>query len=178
MAAAAGFVALFASSSARADEPKFGKYDVETVFFISKSRDKNRVDYGMRLDSSCAPANEDAVFPYWRNFEKSATARTEPLLLVEYIPYGIGFQRTLESTGAGHKHVMRLRQFNRTITITTTKEANGTCSAVARTTIGGVSGAELKSVFVKLAGMTSVEYIDVMGKNPATGEAITEHIKR
>lgn len=32
-----------------------GANDVQTTFFIAKSDDRNRVDYGMRLDTNRAP---------------------------------------------------------------------------------------------------------------------------
>ena len=38
--------------------------------------------------------------------------------------------------------------------------------------------AELSSIFVKLAGPLSVEYIIVKGRDPATGQAIEEKIAR
>jgi hypothetical protein len=47
-----------------------------TLFFISKSDDENRVDYGMRLDSKCAPYGDESVFPYWREFEPLPPVRT------------------------------------------------------------------------------------------------------
>lgn len=51
------------TSRAPASELRFGANDLQTLFFISKSDDRNRVDYGMRLDSRCAPYGEEPVFP-------------------------------------------------------------------------------------------------------------------
>jgi len=39
-------------SSAHAD-PHFGPHDVATVFYVSKSENRNRVDYGLHLDADC-----------------------------------------------------------------------------------------------------------------------------
>ncbi|HEX7603581.1 MAG TPA: DUF4833 domain-containing protein [Polyangiaceae bacterium] len=171
-------LATLAPADARADEPKFGPYDVQTVFFISKSDDKNRVDYGMRLNESCAPLNDDAVFPYWREFEHAPPVRTHGLNMFEYVPYGIADQRMLRRTQTGGEHTMRLKQLARPISITTHKEADGHCTAVAHARISGVDNAELVSVYAKLAGALSVEYIDVKGKDPQTGAEIVERIRK
>jgi hypothetical protein len=73
-----GFALLAAPSSARAGDPSFDANDIETLFFIAKSDDRNRVDYGMRLDKHCAPVGEAPVFPYWREFEPPPPVRTKP----------------------------------------------------------------------------------------------------
>jgi hypothetical protein len=164
-------------SPARAEEIAFGPYDVPTVFFISKSDDKNRVDYGLRLDATCSPVNDDAVFLYWRVFEKAPPVRTKPLSLLDYIPYGVAEKRVVKRSPTGGEYAMRLKQFGRPIVIATKKEENGKCSAVARAPING-KDAQLLSVFAKLAGLASVEYIDVFGKDLESGASITERIKK
>src|SRR5450432_4841953 len=86
-------VVFFSPGDARADAMQFGAHDIETVFFISKSDDRNRVDYGIRLNDHCAPVNDEAVFPYWREFENSPPVRTHSLGIFEYVPYGFSEQR-------------------------------------------------------------------------------------
>lgn len=176
--ASAAFAALGQASDAEAAEQRFGPNDVETVFFISKSDDHNRVDYGMRLDARCAPVNDDAVFPYWREFEKAPPVRTHPLGLFEYVAYGMAEQRSLRRDTSGGEQLMRLKRLNRKITITTKRGGEGRCAAVAYATIGGVPGAILTSVFVKLGGPLSVDYVDVFGKHPGTGAVVSERIKK
>ena len=61
-------LAMTVGGDARAEAIVFGPRDVETVFFVTKSSDRNRVDYGIRLSERCAPVNDDAMFPYWRDF--------------------------------------------------------------------------------------------------------------
>jgi hypothetical protein len=175
--AACAALAILAPADSMADDPQFGQHDVPTVFFISKSDDGSRVDYGMRLNENCAPLNDDAVFPYWREFD-NPPVRTHGLKVFEYIPYGISEQRMLRRTRTSGEHTMRLKQVPRPITITTTKDAAGHCTAVARTRINGIDNAEFVSVYVKLAGPLSVDYIDVKGKNPQTGAEIVERIKK
>lgn len=48
---------------------------------------------------------------------------------------------------------------------------------MARAQIHG-SEAQLLSVYAKLAGLMSVEYIDVIGKSLETGAPVAERIKR
>jgi len=94
-------VVVTTAGDARADTIQFGSHDIETVFFISKSDDRNRVDYGMRLTEHCAPMNDDAVFPYWREFENSPPVRTHSLGMLEYVPYGFSEQRLVHRTLTG-----------------------------------------------------------------------------
>src|ERR1022692_4639671 len=108
------FVVLTTSGDARADTMQFGPHDVETVFFISKSDDHNRVDYGIRLNDHCAPVGDDAVFPYWREFEHPPV-RTHSLGVFEYVPYGFSEQRLVHRTPTGGDQLVRLKQLERPI---------------------------------------------------------------
>ena len=179
----AGLAAAIASlpSPAGAGEPTFFPFDVQTVFFISKSDDRNRVDYGIHLDEKCVPQKDDAVFQYWREFENAPPVRLHTLGMIEYIPYGISEQRTVRKTPNGGYHVVRLRQFGTTpIGIFTKKEADGHCSSEARTLINGKEAIFL-SVFVKLGhgGIApSVEYVDIHGKDPDSGQDVAERIRK
>lgn len=168
---------LAPASPAQAGEISFGPHDVQTTFFINKSDDTNRVDYGMRLDATCTPVDDEAIFGYWRIFEKSPPVRTQGWSLIDRIPYGIAEQRRLPRTPNGAEYMLTLKQLTRPIVITTKLEADGRCTATARTRING-STAQLLSVYVKLAGFAMVDYIDVLGRNLRTGAAITERIKK
>jgi hypothetical protein len=116
--------ALLRVSDACADQPACSGFDIPTVFYILKSDDHNRVDYGIHLDSQCVPTKEDAVFQYWRVFEKAPPVRIISLNAFDKIAYGISEQRTLRKTASGAVHFMRLRQFQKTpIDIITTRNA-------------------------------------------------------
>lgn len=169
--------ALTGVTHARADGITFGPNDVQTVFFVNKSDDKNRVDYGIRLDANCAPVNNDAMILYWRVFEKAPPIRLQGLSMLDRIPYGIDEQRIISRSDSGGEYALRLKSFNRPIGITTKKEADGKCSATARATINGTT-AQLLSVFAKLAGFASVDYLDLNGKAFYTGAPVTERIKK
>ena len=157
---------------------QFGASDIPTVFFISKSDDHNRVDYGMRLTASCAPVNNDALFPYWREFEKPPV-RTKPMTTFGYLGYGISEQRLVHAGQRDAAYLVRLKQFSqRPVWITTRLDPNGHCQALARCAIAGVRSAQLLSIFVKLAGPLSVDYIVVKGRNLDTGQLVEERINR
>jgi hypothetical protein len=179
LAGAAG--AMLFASDARADEPKFQRFDVETVFYISKSDDHNRVDFGIRLDERCVPKNDDAVFQYWREFEKAPPVRTHGLGAFDFIAYGISEQRVLRKTPTGAVHFIRLRQFPKTpIDIVTKLEADGHCSTQALWTINGKESG-LTYVFVQLAKggiFPSVDFVDVHGRDLETGHEVTERLRR
>ena len=164
-----------------AREPTFHRFDVPTVFYISKSDDHNRVDYGIHLDDHCVATTDDAVFPYWREFEKSPPVRVHSLGMFEYIAYGISEQRTIRKTPEGAVYLVRLRQFDKMpIGIITRKETDGHCTTHARSQINGRES-ELTYVYVKLraGGLTpNVEYVDVHGRDLETSQEVSERIRR
>jgi hypothetical protein len=167
-------------SDACAELPTFSQFDIQTVFYIAKSDDHNRVDYGMHLDAQCVPTTDHAVFQYWRVFEKAPPVRVLELGTLDYVAYGISEQRTLRRTASGAVYFMRLRQFPKTpIDIVTTKSADGHCRSQARTAINRKES-ELTSVFVKLGKsflIPSVEFIDVLGKDLQSGQDVSERIR-
>jgi hypothetical protein len=163
------------ASVALAADPSFGPHDLRTLFYISKSDDKNRVDYGMRLTAECTPAKKDAVFPYWHEFEHSPPV-THSLGFFEYNAYGVSRQIETRRKPTGTEYQVELKPVDRPIWVTVTKEADGSCKALVRTPIAGIRYAELLSIYVKLAGPMSVSYIVVKGRDLATGRLIEERI--
>jgi hypothetical protein len=169
------------AGSATAGEPRFYPFDVPTVFFISKSDDRNRVDYAIHLDAHCVPTGDDAVFQYWREFENSPPVRIHTFGFFDNIAYGISEQRTIRPTPTGAVQVIKLRQFRTAvISIVTKQEAGGHCSAVARTVING-KDSELSYIYVKLSKgglVPSVDYLDVHGKDPDTGQDVAQRLRK
>jgi hypothetical protein len=170
-----------AAADARAEAPRFLPFDVQTVFFISKSDDHNRVDYGIHLDAHCAPLNDDAVFQYWREFENAPPVRVHTLGAFEYIAYGISEQRTAQKTAAGGVYDLKLRQLEkRPVEIITSRGADGRCVSQARTLINGKE-CEFTYAFVKLGGgfiVPSVDYVDVHGRDLETRAEVVERMRR
>jgi Domain of unknown function (DUF4833) len=169
-------VATTVTCQAAAEEVPMGPNDVPTVFFISKSDDHNRVDYGIRLDASCAPINDAAVFPYWREFEKAPPVRTHAIGALEVPAYGIAEQRLVQKAPDGAVYTVKLRALPRVITLTTSRGPDGKCVAVARTLVGG-RHAVLLSAYVKLGGAFSIEYVDLHGTKP-DGGPVEERLRR
>jgi len=152
-------------------------HDIETVFYISKSDDHNRVDYGIHVDSNCAPTGDAAVYPYWREFEPPPPVRTHKLGAFEGRAYGISSQHTIKKTGDGGILEIRLRQFDKMLITITTKKERDRCMAHAVTTIAGKQ-AELLSVHVTLKGLMSVDHVVVHGTDLQTRAPIEERIDR
>jgi hypothetical protein len=163
--------------AASATYPEFGPNDVPTVFFISKSDDHNRVDYWMRLDKNCQPTSDEAVTPYWREFEKAPPVVTHSINTLDRMAYGISAQRIVSRDATSADYALRLKAVDRPIGITTRKGADGKCVAVGRTVINGVVS-QFSYVFVKLAGPLSVEYIDINGRDFRTSKPVVERLKK
>lgn len=158
-------------------EPVFGPNDIATLFFVNKSDDRNRVDYGMRLDADCVPVGDDPVFPYWREFENSPPVRTHGISWIEHLAYGVAEQHLVRRTPTGAEHFVRLKPLPRDLLITTEKGADGTCQATVRTIVAGVPGAELLSAYIKLRGVMSLDYLELHGRD-AKGQPLLERLEK
>jgi len=159
-------------------KPAFGPFDVQTAFYISKSNDRDRVDYGLRLDQHCVPLGNQAMFPYWRELEHAPPVRSHPLSFFQYMAYGFSEQRVLARTDAGGQYRVNLKQVDRPVLVVTTRDVEGHCTTTAYARIKGVANAKLDHIFVKVAGPMSVDYVDVYGSDPKTGDALVERMKR
>ena len=176
--AMAGLALALCGAEAVVPDPKFGPNDIETLFFINKSDDRNRVDYGLRLDENCMPVNEDAVFPYWREFENSPPVRTHSLKFLEYAAYGVASLKSVRRSAEGYDFSLKLKPLSREMTVSTGRGPDGKCRAVVRTTISEVDGAELLSAYVKLKFGWTVDYVEVRGRHPLTGADLCERLKQ
>ncbi len=157
-------------------KPPFGPYDVQTAFYIAKSNDKDRVDYGLRLDQYCAPVGDNAVFPYWRELQHAPPMRSHKISFMQYAAYGFSEQRVLAKSRTGGRYLVQLKQVDRPILIVTRQDGDGHCSATSYARIQGVKSARLDYIFAKVAGLMSVDYIDVHGTDTKTGRALVERM--
>ncbi len=156
-------------------KPPFGPFDVQTVFYISKSNDKDRVDYGMRLDQHCVPASKDnAVFPYWRELQHAPPVKSHKLKFFQYAAYGFSDQHLVKKYRMGGEYVVVLKQFKRPILIVTKQGEDGQCTATPYSQVQGVKSAHLDYIFAKVAGAMSVDYIDIHGTDLSTGRKLVE----
>ncbi len=166
---------LLLAGEALADKPEFGTHDVATVFYIDKSDDHNRVDYGLRLDADCKPVGREALFPYWRVFEDAPPVRTQPLGWWEYTAYGVADQN---STGTPGEYRVKLKRLPRTILIVISKTESSRCTAVAHSLVAGVPDAEVLSAFAKLrTALHTVLYVEIHARNPHTGAMLSERLE-
>lgn len=148
--------------------------DVETVFHVQKSENRNQVHYGIHLDASCSPIGATPVYGYWRDFEDGPGARSE-LLSREEPAYGIGAQH-VRRTEAGATVRIRMRAFaSRVITIDVSRGPSG-CSARAVVTISG-QRARLDHIFAQI-GFYSIDHIVLHGRRVTDQHRVTERIER
>ena len=144
------------------------RWEIPNVLVITKSSNRNQVNYLVEVDGECVPAGSTPVRPYWRMLERGPMA-TEPLSKSEQRVLGVESQ-----TVDGHRIQLALRAMpTRLITIETQRDANGRCSSSAEMTIAGTP-ARVAGVFVqqKLFG---IDYILLTGWR-GDGAAIRERL--
>jgi hypothetical protein len=167
-----GAIAALAPASAEAEESRFGRYDIQTLFAIGKNVDRNEVQYGIRLDQDCVPYGDAPVYGYWRQYEQGPSV-TENLNMLDRTVYGIKNQTVVKRGADESKVLMTLRSTDRPIAVVTHKR-DGKCVAETYAHINGIS-ALLHTVFVHVAGFLSVDWIEIRGT--ASGRPIIEHVK-
>jgi hypothetical protein len=170
--------AVLAIAATALADVHFGPHDVPTVFFVSKSDDANRVDYGIRLDPRCRPASTSPMAVYWREFEGGRQGRvTHGLNLLEVHAYDVADQRILTQGEDGATLSLTIRALRaRAITVHTRPGPAGRCLAEAHTTIGHVD-AILHHVHLTLDGPGQVRHADLFGTT-AGGREVTERVLR
>ncbi len=157
------------SQAVFADGVTFGPNDVQTVFAISKSDDRNQVQYALRLDERCQPVGKEPVFGYWREYERTPN-RLLGLSWLDQFGYGIGRQQV-----SGERVVMTIKTAAaRQIEVVATKREKG-CAATAYTTISG-KRATLSGIALKLSGPFSVESVTLSGLDPETHQPVSERV--
>ncbi|MCL2778688.1 MAG: DUF4833 domain-containing protein [Polyangiaceae bacterium] len=162
---------LAASTSARAD-PRFHPSDVQSVFFIGKSDDRNQVHYGLHLDGDCVPVGEQPVYAYWLQVEKGNV--TEDLNFLDRSVYGVKGQQVAQRSVKESKVLMTVKAApDRAIEIVIHKR-DGKCIADPIATINGAP-ARVGSVFVHVAGWLRVDWIEIRGT--ANGKPVVERVK-
>lgn len=168
---------LLAIASVAHADVNFGVNDVATVFFIDKSDDHNRVDYGIHLDASCHPTSGSPMEVYWREFEGGRGGHvTHGLNLFEGPVYGVGSQRVTETRPDGVTMDIDIRALSsRHLHVDTQRTENG-CVAHARMTIDGTE-ARLHHVHLTLGdGPGSLRFADIYGTAVTGGASVTEHV--
>lgn len=144
-----------------------------SLFSISKSENKNQVQYAVQTNPNCAPASTAPVFAYWRMLEQGPN-RVAPLLPREQEAYGIASQSV---DTKGRVRVVLRAVPSRPIVVETGRADDGSCRALANMPIKG-SPAYLFDVYLKLKWPAAVEYLLLRGWSHDRSHVLTEKLKR
>lgn len=163
-------VALGAAVALPAAALRVDDTDVPTVFYVTKSDDRNRVDYGIRLDERCRPERGQPIFVYWRRFEPGHP-RFGDLNFLDRQAYGITDQHISSSNEGGTWVELRTRAANgRRLLVLATPAEDG-CRARVRMDIRG-RPVWLHHAHVELYGPMMVDHITFYGTDVETGERV------
>ncbi|NJM23761.1 MAG: DUF4833 domain-containing protein [Richelia sp. RM2_1_2] len=107
--------------------------NLNSIFFISKSDNRNQVHYGVKTNPDCSLKTSQPVKPYWI----LANGRIEDLETFEVPAFGIANQSVSANKVVIEINSLKARRINKAITIESTRTANKTCQISAYTTING-----------------------------------------
>jgi hypothetical protein len=145
------------------------------LFAISKSENKNQVQFAVRVDDHCAPMPSAPVLAYWRMLEKGP-ARTEPLLAREEQAYGLASQLVTARGASGGEVRLVLRAVpGRTILVQTSPGRGSACQALSTVQIGG-SPAHLYGVYARLKWPFGLDYLLLQGWSMDGTHVVTEKL--
>jgi hypothetical protein len=158
--------AVLVGSSSQASAS--ASHEIPSALVITKSSNRNQVNYAVVVDDACAPTGPSPVRVYWRMLEHGVNA-TEPLQADEQRAFGI----VRQGNEGGVVNLLLKGMPGRAITIRTARAANGTCSASATMTIAGVA-AHIEKVHVQQS-LFGVDYVLLAGRS-AAGGPVTERV--
>ncbi len=144
------------------------------LFSISKSENKNRVVYEVKLDESCRPAGTTPVHAYWRMLERSSSA-VEPLLPKEERAYGFGGRQVVARDASGGTVRFALRALPDREVVVRSGQGEGGCFAQALTRVGDAQ-ARLFNVHARLAWPFGISSIVITGWAEDDGHVVRETV--
>lgn len=166
-----GTLALSSAASAAGAPPA----ELPSVFFISKSENKNQVHYAVALDQNCVPAGAAPVRPYWRLLEEGPEV-TAPLLAREQRAYGLASQSVDRRWKSGGRISLVLEALpQRPLSIVTGKDATGACTASVYTVIQS-QPARLYAIHVVLTWL-GVDSLIIKGWARSDGHILRETLR-
>ncbi len=146
------------------------------VFSITKSENKNQVQYIVRVDNRCAPVGPAPLSAYWRMLEQGPT-QTAPILPREVQAYGLASQQVVAGDGSGGQTRAALKALPaRPITVVTARGKDGACYALATAVIAGTP-AHLFSVYVHLK-WDGLDYLLLQGWSMDGSHVVRETLKK
>lgn len=174
IAAASSLTAIVLASSGASATPSIGATDLPTLFFIAKSDDRNRVDYGVRLDASCAPIGDAPLYAYWRRFEPGVPVLGD-LNSMDSRVYAIENQQVRVREANGSWIEFRVRALPSRRLLALVQRVGDHCVGGVQTTIRAQE-AVLHEAFIQLDGPMRVRDVLLRGEVRATGIPITERV--
>ena len=143
------------------------------LFSISKTENRNYVQFAEHLDPTCAPAGNTPVYAYWRMLERGPSV-IEALLPQEQPAYGVASQEVLErGEGRGLVRVTLRALATTPLFVESRRDPGGACEASARTSIGGVN-ARLFNVHAVLRWPFGIAHLVVSGWSLADGHPVRD----
>jgi hypothetical protein len=135
-----------------------------SLFTITKSENRNFVQYGIRLDAQCVPVPANPVYAYWRMLEQGPSS-TAPLLGRELRAYGMANQQIVSPVTPGAVAAVRVVLAavpDRPVLVEIWRTGDGACRALPSTRIAGAP-AHLFNVYVRLKWPLNVDYFLLQG---------------
>lgn len=143
------------------------------LFSISKTENRNYVQFTEQLDAACAPLGGAPVRAYWRMLERNPNA-VEPILPIEQQAYGVASQTVVErSDGHGVVRITLRALPTSPLLVESRRAPNGQCEALARLPIAGVD-ARLFNVHAVLRWPFGVARLLVSGWATADGHPVRD----
>jgi len=165
--------ALAVAPSARADDPRFGRHDIRSLFVIGKNIDRDEVRYGIHLDPDCQPRGAEPIYAYWQQIEQGPDV-VEDLNFLDRTVYGIKEQRVTKRSPEESKVLMTLKATPDRAVAVVVRRREGRCVADSIAFINAVP-ALLDRVFVHVAGFLKVDWVEIRGR--VDGKPVVERVK-
>ncbi|HEX4446410.1 MAG TPA: DUF4833 domain-containing protein [Polyangiaceae bacterium] len=163
---------LAVAATAAAEPVTELRAEIPDALVITKSSNKNQVNYAVEVDAACAPSGPSPVRAYWRMLEHGAAA-TEPLRDDEARAFGIEHQVVHPGAGPQAIEVVLRGLPARALTIHTWRSPAGTCASSVNMTIAGVP-ARVANVHVQQT-LFGIAYVLLTGYSP-TGAVLRERV--
>jgi hypothetical protein len=142
------------------------------LFVIERNKNRNLVQYTLRLDANCNPVGDAPVEAYWRMLEVGPDA-TESVGWLERRAYGVASQE--QQTDGWN---VRLRALPSRLVKVQARRSEDGCTVEASTSIGG-GPAILQRIQVfatEPALIPQVLYIEIQGRAP-DGTPVSERVE-
>ena len=158
---------------ASADDARFGKHDVRSLFVIGKNIDRDEVRYGVHLDEDCRPRGSEPIYAYWQQLVQGADV-VEDLTFLDRTVYGIKEQRVTKRAPEESKVLMTLKATPDRMIAVLVHRRDGRCVADSIAFINAVPSF-LDRVFVHVAGFLKVDWVEIRGR--LNGKPVVERVK-